>query len=134
MKAKILDPRGPRGKRTSGTIRRFLSAVGLLPGAAARSPDRHEPGEPRERIPVWDAKLGAFREVDPENRHDPLREPARQLASLQAGLSRDEDSPHSTPPSEPVPCAATARDRSPDDPPRSPFGGGNGVALDDCDA
>lgn len=133
MKAKILDPRGPRGKRTSKTIRRFLSAVGLLPGGAARSPDRHEPGKPCERIPVWDAKLGAFREVDPENRHDPLREPARQLVSLRDTLSRDEQSPHSTPPTDRAPCAAAARDRSPDDPPRSPFGGGNRVALDDFD-
>ncbi len=105
MKAKILDPRGPRGKRTSRTIRRFLSVAGLLPRAAARSPGRH----------------------------DPLREPARQLASLRDALSRDEQSPHGAPPADPVPYAAAARERQTEDPPRSPFGGGNRVALDDSD-
>ena len=90
MNAKILDPRGRRRKRTSRTIRRFLSAVGLLPRAAARSKDRHDPGDPRERTPVWDARRGAFRDVDPENRDDPLCELARQFASLRTTPSRDD--------------------------------------------
>ena len=90
MNARMFDPRGPRGKRTSRTIRRFLAMVGLLPRAAARSADRHDPRKPCEQIPVWDAKLGAFRDVDPENRHDPLRESARQLAALRAALSRNQ--------------------------------------------
>ena len=133
MKARVIDPRGPRGKRSSRTIRRFLSVVGLLRPAAARSADRHEPGKPGERIPVWDAKRGEFRDVDPDSRHDPLREPARQLASLRDALSRDDQSPHDAPATDSAPCAAAARERRTDDPPRSPFGGGNCVALDDCD-
>ena len=130
MNAKKLDPRGQTGKRTPTAIHRFLSGVGLLPRVAARSVNRHDPGKPCERIPVWDARLGAFRDVDPENRHDPLREPARQLASLRTTLSRDdpESSAARTTNTDPVP--ATAVDRQRNDPPRSPTGGGNRVALD----
>ncbi len=133
MKARIIDPRGPRGKRSSRTIRRFLSVVGLLRPAAARSADRHAPDEPGDRIPVWDARLGEFRDVDPNDRHDPLREPARQLASLRDALCRDEQSPHGTPATDDEPYISAARERRPDDPPHSPFGGGNCVALDDRD-
>lgn len=133
MNPKTLDPRGRTGKRTSKTIRRFLSMAGLLPPRSTRAMDSHDPSEPCERIPVWDAKLGAFRDVDPDNLHDPLREPARQLASLRAALSHDDQSPRSAAPTDCAPHTAPAGDRLTDDPPRSPFGGGNRVALDGCD-
>ena len=133
MNAKILDPRGPRRKRSSKTIRRFLSVAGLLPGTAARSADRHDAGEPCDLIPVWDAKLGVFRDVDPDDRHDPLREPARQLASLRAALSRDDSAPATSRAPDPPRGLAEASNRPLDEPPRSPFGGTNRVAHDSAD-
>ncbi len=82
---------------------------------------------------VWDARAGAFRRVDPGDPNDPLRETARQLASLRTAQSHDGQPPQGAPRTDSADRAAAARDRPTGDPPRSPFGGGNGVALDTTD-
>ena len=133
MNAKKLDPRGQTGTRSSGRIRRFLAMAGLLPPRSTRVVDRHDPREPPGRVQVWDAKAGAFRRVDPDDPNDPLRESARQLASLRTDQSGDGQSPRNVPRTDSAHSTAAARDRLTGDPPRSPFGGGNGVALDTAD-
>lgn len=104
MNANKLDPRGPQGKRTSGSLRRFLARVGLLPPIPVSSVEPQAPKKPCLRIPVWDSKLGAYRDVNPQDRHDPLRESARMISEAQSSISRS-------------------------NPPRTPFGGGSCVAL-----
>ncbi len=133
MNAKKLDPRGQTGKRGSGSIRRFLAMAGLLPPRSTRVADRHDPRQRPGRVQVWDAKAGAFRRVDPGDPNDPLKETARQLARLQTAQSRDGQPPQGASRTDSAHCTAAARDRLTGDPPRSPFGGGNGVALDTTD-
>jgi len=138
MYSKTLDRRDRRGKRTSNGILRFLSRMGLLHPAADRSAERHDPRRPGERIAVWDARLGAFRDVDLDNRHDPLREPARQLASLRRALASNGRPPPVSAAAWPAPGLPLTSDvkgppralgRLSEVPPRSPFGGGDCVAL-----
>lgn len=132
MNSSYLDPRKRHGKRTSGTIRRFLSKVGVLSAPATRSMGRHDPRRPRNRIPVWDARLGKIRDVDPEDRNDPLREPARLIAEVQVKVFRDCRSPLDGRTTDPAPRSTAVSDRLSDDSPRSPFGSGR-AALDSAD-
>ncbi len=133
MNTKCLDPRGRQGKRTSGTIRRCLSMVGLLGRTAARSADRHDPRRRPGRVTVWDATLGAFRDVDPEDTQDPLRECARQIAALRAALSREGRAPATARTTDATASPAAAFDRLSDEPPRCPFGGGSRATLEGAD-
>ena len=113
---------GPRHKSKTGGISRVLAAEHTAEGGRATASPR--------AVMVWDARAGVFRRVDPDNRHDPLHEPARQLDLLRASLSRnDRERPAArTTDSDPFPAVAVDRQRN--DPPRSSTGGGTRVALD----
>ena len=140
MKAKKLDPRGRTGKRSSGTIRRFLAMAGLLPPRSTRVADRHDPRQRPGRVQVWDAKAGAFRRVDPGDPHDPLRETARQLADAQDSTTRvarpEAPAAETAEYTAEGGCATvSSRTRTAGSsstsatPPRSPFGGCNEIAV-----
>jgi len=61
-------------------VRRSVSREGRGSGRTATSPNT--------LVTVWDARLGAFRFVNPHDVQHPLHEAARALAALQADLDR----------------------------------------------
>jgi len=116
-------------KRCSKRLRRFVTMISAFNPAAGRS---RRQSSPRLTAPVsvWDVKLGAFRSVDLYNLHDPLWEPAKELA-IQIELARQTR----TTPRPGVPDLATryepeteTRGRLASNAPRSPFGGSSLVA------
>jgi hypothetical protein len=87
MSARLLSPRRRFRERSSKAVLRLLQAAGLLPPTGNGNPHVRPT---RRRIAVWDARLGCFRTVDPDDRHDPLGEAARLLAALEEeGVAAD---------------------------------------------